>query len=108
MTPLFGTIDTVNGSVLTIETQQGPLPVTIDEDTNIIQTTQGTVADLEPGMQVSVNGVTDDSGVIDARLVNVTPEGLEGVGGFGGFGGGRGGFGGGGGRQGGGQGGGGL
>jgi len=108
LTPLFGTVDTVNGSVLTIETQQGPLPVTIDEDTVIIQTTQGTLGDLEPGMQVSVNGAADDNGVIEARVISVTPEGLEGGGGFGGFGGGRGGFGGGGGRQGGGQGGGGL
>lgn len=88
--PLFGTIGTVDGDGFTLETQQGPLPIVVNEETVIIRTRQGTVSDLEPGMRVRVAGPADENGAIDARSVNVTPEGLEDIRGFGG-GGGRGG-----------------
>ncbi len=97
--PLSGTIESIADSGFTLETQQGPLPLAINEETVIIQTSQGTVADLEAGMQVRVAGVENEDGTIDARLVAVTPEGLQDLPGLGagrGFGGGRGGLGGGG------------
>ncbi len=93
--PLSGTIESITDSGFTLETQQGPLPLAMNEDTVIIQTSQGTVADLEAGMQVRVAGVESEDGTIDARLVAVTPEGLGDLTGLGagrGFGGGRGGF----------------
>ncbi len=96
--PLLGTIESITDSGFTLETQQGPLPLAMSEETVIIQTSQGTVADLETGMQVRVAGVESEDGTIDARLVVVTPEGLEDLPGLGagrGFGGGRGGLGGG-------------
>ena len=97
--PLSGTIESITDSGFTLETQQGPLPLAMNEETVIIQTSQGTVADLETGMQVRVAGVENEDGTIDARLVAVTPEGLEDLPGLGAgraFGGGRGGLGGGG------------
>lgn len=103
---LFGTIESIADSGFTLETQQGPLPIAMNEETVIIQTNQGTVADLEPGMQVRVAGQTDEEGTIEARTVTVTPEGLEnipGIGGGGFAGRGRGGGGGGGGQGGGGN-----
>ena len=96
--PLSGSIESITDSGFTLETQQGPLPLAMNEDTVIIQTSQGTVADLEAGMQVRVAGVESEDGTIDARLVAVTPEGLEDLPGLGAgraFGGGRGAFGGG-------------
>ncbi len=92
--PLSGTIESITDSGFTLETQQGPLPLAMNEDTVIIQTSQGTVADLEAGMQVRVAGVESEDGTIEARLVAVTPEGLEDLPGLGAgraFGGGRGG-----------------
>lgn len=97
--PLSGTIESITDSGFTLETQQGPLPLAMNEETVIIRTSQGAVADLEAGMQVRVVGVESEDGTIDARLVAVTPEGLEDLPGLGagrGFGGGRGAFGGGG------------
>ncbi len=104
--PLFGAIESMADSGFTLETQQGPLPIAMNDETVIIQTVQGTVADLEAGMQITVFGTADDDGAIEARVVAVIPAGLEDIPGLGGglAGRGRGGFGGG---QGGGQGGGG-
>ena len=82
--PLFGTIESIADSGFTLETQQGPLPIAMNEETVIIQTGQGTIADLEAGMQVRVSGPADEDGTISARSVIVTPEGLEDIPGFGG------------------------
>ena len=82
--PLFGTIESIADSGFTLETQQGPLPIAMNEETVIIQTGQGTIADLEAGMQVRVTGAADEDGTISARSVIVTPQGLEGIPGFGG------------------------
>ena len=81
---LLARITDIQDGGFTLETQQGPLPISIDDDTVIIETRQGTVADLEAGMRVTVIGPADDEGTIDARVVNVIPEGLEDSRGFGG------------------------
>ena len=82
--PLIGAVMDKQDGGFTLETQQGPLPISIDDDTVIIETRQGTVADLEAGMRVTVIGPADEEGTIDARVVNVIPEGLEDIRGFGG------------------------
>ena len=82
--PLFGSIESVSGNVITIDTQQGPLPVTLDDETFISQTKQGTVEDLEVGMQVTAFGTSGEDGTIEAQVVNTLPEGIEDLGGFGG------------------------
>ena len=82
--PLIGAVMDKQDGGFTLETQQGPLPISIDDDTVIIETRQGTVADLEAGMRVTVIGPADEEGTIEARVVNVIPEGLEDIRGFGG------------------------
>ena len=82
--PLFGTLENVTAAGFTLETQQGPLPIGVDGESVIVQTRQGTIGDLEAGMQVRVVGPADDDGRIEARSVLVTPEGVEDVRGFGG------------------------
>ena len=85
--PLIGTVTDIADGGFTLETQQGPLPISINNETVIIETRQGSVADLETGMQVTVVGPADEEGTIDARVVNVIPEGLDDVRGLGGGGG---------------------
>ena len=82
--PLIGAVMDKQDGGFTLETQQGPLPISMDDDTVIIETRQGTVADLETGMRVTVIGPADEEGTIEARVVNVIPEGLEDIRGFGG------------------------
>ena len=82
--PLIGAVMDIQDGVFTLETQQGPLPITTNDETVIIETRQGTVADLEAGMRVTVIGPADEESTIDARVVNVIPEGLEDIRGFGG------------------------
>ena len=75
--PLAGSVTAAAANGFTLETQQGPLPIIIDEGTLIIETSQGTVADLDAGMRVTVVGQADEEGVIGAVAVNVVPEGLD-------------------------------
>ena len=75
--PLAGSVTAATASGFTLETQQGPLPISLDEETLIIETRQGTAADLEAGMRVTVVGQADEEGVISALAVNVVPEGLD-------------------------------
>ena len=82
--PLIGAVMDKQDGGFTLETQQGPLPIATNDETVIIETRQGTVADLEAGMRVTVIGPADEEGAIDARVVNVIPEGLEDIRGFGG------------------------
>ena len=84
---LSGTVDDKTGNEFTLETQQGPLPITIDDETMIVQSNTGTAADLREGMQVRVSGQANEDGNIDARSVAVTPEGMDSLPGFGGGGG---------------------
>ena len=74
---LFGTVTGASDTGFTLETQQGPLPITIDDDSVILETREGAFTDLQVGMQVRVAGPTAENGTIEARSVIVTPEGLE-------------------------------
>ena len=81
---LSGTVENVTDTGFLLETQQGPLPVDVDDESVVIQTRQGTIDDLETGMLVRVVGPADEAGRIDARTVSVTPEEMEDFPGFGG------------------------
>ena len=100
-----GTVEAVDGNTMTLNTQQGPLDVSVSGETTIQMTTEVPLSDLETGMTVTVAGERDEEGNFTAGNIVVLPEGAEGAP-FGGFHG-RGGFGGGiggrGGAQGGGQ-----
>ncbi len=90
-----GTIESVDGSTITLNTQQGPLEVSVGDETNIQMTSEVPLSDLETGMTVTVTGQRGEDGNFTADNVVVVPEGAEGLP-FGGFRPGRGGFGGGG------------
>ena len=81
---LSGTVENITDTGFLLETQQGPLPIAMDDDSMIVQTRQGTVDDLETGMMVRVVGPAGENGRIDARSVTVTPEELGSIRGFGG------------------------
>jgi hypothetical protein len=83
---LTGTVESIEESRITIETEQGPLPVAVNEDTTVRITSQGTIANLEIGMNVVIIGQPDEEGQVVANSVNVVPEGVtQGFGGAGGF-----------------------
>ena len=74
---LFGTVTGVSDTGFTLETQQGPLPIAIDEESIILETREGAFTDLQVGMQVRVAGPATENGTIEARSVIVTPDGLQ-------------------------------
>ena len=74
---LFGTVTGVSDTGFTLETQQGPLPISIDDDSVILETREGALTDLEIGMQVRVAGPAAENGTIEARSIIATPENLE-------------------------------
>lgn len=74
---LFGTVTGADDTGFTLETQQGPLPIVMDDESVILETREGAITDLEVGMQVRIAGPAAENGVIEARSVIVTPENLE-------------------------------
>jgi len=74
---LFGTVTDVSDAGFTLETQQGPLPIVMDDESVILETREGAITDLEVGMQVRVAGPAAENGAIEARSIIVTPEELE-------------------------------
>lgn len=95
---LVGTIESIDGQTVTVNTPQGLLEATIGADTTIQKTTVIDVDDLEVGMSLTIGGQRSDDGTVEATTIFVLPEGDGGLfgggfggGGFGGGGGGRGG-----------------
>ena len=84
---VFGTIDGVEGDVVTLSTPQGQIQVTIGDQTDIQGFAELSLDELDPGQTVTVNGQRGDGGAIAADSVFVLPEGGAGFGGGGGFGG---------------------
>ena len=80
-----GTIEGIEGDVITLNTFQGAIRVTIPSDATIQVTKTGVIADLANGMTVAVTGERSEDGSLTAENVIGLPEG-----GFRGFGGGRG------------------
>ena len=92
---MTGTIERIEGNFVTLNTPQGPLEVTIGEDTSIQMFAEGTLSDLLAGVRVTVTGERGEDGTVVATSILLVPEGGGGGGGFGGGGFGGGGFGGG-------------
>ena len=82
---LQGTIEGIEGNVVTLNTNQGTIRVTVASDATVQVTKTGGIADLSTGMTVAVTGERSDDGSFTAQNVIGLPEG-----GFRGFGGGRG------------------
>ena len=87
---MTGTIEKTEGSVVTLDTLQGPILVTIGADTVIQKTVLGTLEDLQKGVRVAALNLSgqEGQGEREAGLVMVLPEGADGLFGGGFFGGG--------------------
>ncbi len=78
---LFGTIETIDGDTLTINTSRGPLQAAVGPETTIQIFVDGTLADLEAGMQVTVASERAADGTVVATSITVTPAGTGAFGG---------------------------
>ena len=82
---MTGTIERVEGNFVTLNTPQGPLKVTIGEDTAIQMFAEGTLSDLLMGARITVTGELGEDGTVVATSILLVPEGGDGFsGGFGG------------------------
>jgi hypothetical protein len=64
---------------VTVNTAQGPLLASIGSDTTIKLFTDGTLADLLVGMNVTVIGQPSEEGTVEAVSVVLVPEGSQGL-----------------------------
>jgi hypothetical protein len=72
---LTGTIQQTEGNTITVNTMQGPLQVTISEDTSIQKTVEGSSDDLQEGTNVTVVGQRNEDGTTEASSIVIVPEG---------------------------------
>ncbi|MCH7996687.1 MAG: hypothetical protein IIB11_02800 [Chloroflexi bacterium] len=84
---LTGTIEGVEGNTVTVNTSQGPLQVTVGDDTIIQRFAEATSTDLQDGIQITVFGQSGEDGTVEATFILITPEGAGGFFGGGLFGG---------------------
>ena len=75
---LVGTIESIEGDVVTIVTPYGPVTASVSAETAVHLTSEGTTTDLEPGMNVTVDGQPRGDGGFTATSVLVMPEGVSG------------------------------
>ena len=68
---MFGTVESLNGADLSINTPIGPLQVTVGEDTSItsISETEGTLEDLAEGLRLTLTGERNEDGLLEATSV---------------------------------------
>ena len=76
---MIGTIEALEGDILSLNTPVGPLQTTVGDDTTIasISETEGTLEDLTPGLRVNLTGERNEEGVLQAISIRVVPEGLD-------------------------------
>ena len=82
---LTGTIERVDGNTITVNTPLGALQATTGDDTIIQKFTEGTMADLQAGLRVSVTGQRAEDGTVVATSILITAEGGGGFSGGGPF-----------------------
>ncbi len=66
-----GTIASINGSTLTLSTQQGDVTVNVDANAVIQKTVGGSLSDLQTGQFVTVIGTADASGNVAATSISL-------------------------------------
>ena len=84
---LTGAIEGIEGNTVTVNTSQGPLQVTVGDDTIIQRFAEATSTDLQEGKQITVFGQSGEDGTVEATFILITPEGAGGFFGGGLFGG---------------------
>lgn len=68
-----GTVEKVEGNVLTVTTRSGPVKVNIKQDTAISTMKRGTTEDLKAGERVTVSGEKQNDGSIAATSIQILP-----------------------------------
>ena len=82
---VVGTIDSIEGGVVTVKTTQGiMLKASVGADVPVQQTIAGGLQDLKIGLRLSIVGQRDANGVVQAQTILIDPEGAGGFFGQGG------------------------
>lgn len=68
----MGTVEKVEGSVVTLKTQEGTVLVNIDSSTSIQKMVEGSLEDLSSGANIAVSGDKNEDGSIDAKSISIT------------------------------------
>jgi hypothetical protein len=71
---LAGTIASVSASAITVDTQRGPLRLTIDADTRVTRVVGVTSDDLRVGESATVIGSRNAEGTITARTISLSDQ----------------------------------
>ena len=74
---LTGTIERIDGSTVTVNTDQGLLQATVGADTTIQMFAVGSLEELQEGMRVTVVGERTQEGTVEATTILMIPEGEE-------------------------------
>ncbi len=67
-----GTVEKVEGSLITLKTSTGTVLVNIGNSTSIQKTVEGSLQDISPGQNIAVSGNKNANGSIDARNIAIT------------------------------------
>ena len=84
---ISGTVQGLEGEVLTVSSPRGELAVTLADGTTIYQVNEATRETLTEGVKVRVSGFRNAEGGVSAQAVIILPEGAENLFGTGGRGG---------------------
>jgi hypothetical protein len=72
-----GEVKSIDGNTITLSTGQNETTVTLSDNTAIVKTTSGAVADLAEGQQVMVTGDRDEDGNVTATQVTILSAGAN-------------------------------
>jgi len=67
-----GTVEKVEGNIVTLNTSAGTVLVNIGNSTSIEKMSQGSLGDISPGESISVSGNKNADGSIEARSITIT------------------------------------
>jgi hypothetical protein len=67
-----GTVEKVEGSLITLNTSTGTVLVNIGNGTSIQKLAEGSLADISPGENITVSGNKNADGSIEARSITIT------------------------------------
>jgi len=68
-----GTVKSVTGNTIVVSTPGGDVTVTVAEGAPVMKTVPASIADVAPGVRVTVTGETTAAGTVNARSVQVLP-----------------------------------
>ncbi len=74
---LTGTVESVNGNQITVNTAQGTLQAILAADAAIQKVSTGTAADLKVGARVTISGQRGTDGTVQASSLTIIPEGMQ-------------------------------